>query len=73
MTAPATSHKGLKPLHNVHHFAFRCRDAEQTRWFYEDVLGLKLAIAFEEVNVFIKYRLPKGSCGFLKFRFNSWL
>jgi len=25
----------------VHHTAFRCRDAEQTRWFYEDVLGLK--------------------------------
>lgn len=24
----------------VHHGAFRCRDAEQTRWFYEDVLGL---------------------------------
>lgn len=24
----------------VHHAAFRCRDAEQTRWFYEDVLGL---------------------------------
>jgi len=42
----------LKTLHNVHHFAFRCRDAEQTRWFYEDVLGLKLAIAFEEVKDF---------------------
>lgn len=42
----------LKPLHNVNHFAFRCRDAEQTRWFYEDVLGLKLAIAFEEVKDF---------------------
>lgn len=48
MTTPAA----LKPLHNVHHFAFRCRDAEQTRWFYEDVLGLKLAIAFEEVKDF---------------------
>lgn len=28
-------------LKSVHHSAFRCRDAEQTRWFYEDVLGLK--------------------------------
>jgi catechol 2,3-dioxygenase-like lactoylglutathione lyase family enzyme len=33
------------PIKNVHHVAFRCRDAEQTRWFYEDVLGLKLAAA----------------------------
>jgi catechol 2,3-dioxygenase-like lactoylglutathione lyase family enzyme len=30
-------------LHNIQHSAYRCRDAEQTRWFYEDVLGLKLA------------------------------
>lgn len=40
--------KELKRLHNVNHVAFRCRDAEQTRWFYEDVLGLPLAIAFWE-------------------------
>jgi catechol 2,3-dioxygenase-like lactoylglutathione lyase family enzyme len=32
-------------VHNMHHTAFRCRDAEQTRWFYEDVLGFKLAAA----------------------------
>lgn len=32
-------------LKHVHHSAYRCRDAEQTRWFYEDVLGLPLAIA----------------------------
>jgi catechol 2,3-dioxygenase-like lactoylglutathione lyase family enzyme len=35
----------LHPLGNIHHLALRCRDAEQTRWFYEDVLGLKLAAA----------------------------
>lgn len=35
----------LKPLGNIHHLALRCRDAEQTRWFYEDVLGLKLSAA----------------------------
>ncbi len=29
-----------QPIIGVHHGAFRCRDAEQTRWFYEDVLGL---------------------------------
>jgi catechol 2,3-dioxygenase-like lactoylglutathione lyase family enzyme len=41
MSKPAA----LKPLGNIHHLALRCRDAEQTRWFYEDVLGLKLAAA----------------------------
>lgn len=33
------------PLHHIHHMAFRCRDAEQTRWFWEDVLGLPLTMA----------------------------
>lgn len=28
----------------LHHFAYRCRDAEETRAFYEDVLGMKLAL-----------------------------
>lgn len=32
----------LKTLGNIHHVAYRCRDAEQTRWFYEDVLGFPL-------------------------------
>ncbi|NWK98608.1 glyoxalase [Sphingobium lactosutens] len=31
------------PLGKMHHVAFRCRDAEQTRWFYSEVLGLKPA------------------------------
>lgn len=35
----------LLPLGNIHHLALRCRDAEQTRWFYEDILGLKMAAA----------------------------
>lgn len=30
-------------MNGIHHVAFRCRDAEQTRWFYADVLGLKPA------------------------------
>jgi catechol 2,3-dioxygenase-like lactoylglutathione lyase family enzyme len=29
----------------LHHMAFRCRDSEATRAFYEDVLGLPLAAA----------------------------
>lgn len=40
--------KPLTALSNIHHAAYRCRDAEQTRWFYEDIMGLKLAAAFEE-------------------------
>ncbi len=42
----------LKPLGNVHHAAYRCRDAEQTRWFYEEVLGLTLeaAMVFDHVS-----------------------
>ena len=30
------------PIRGLHHFAYRCRDAEETRRFYEDVLGLPL-------------------------------
>ena len=39
------------PIKGAHHGAFRCRDAEQTRWFYEEVLGLETegAIVLEEV------------------------
>ena len=40
---PQTESLGI--LHNANHVAYRCRDADQTRWFYEEVLGLPLAIA----------------------------
>ena len=30
------------PIHGLHHFAWRSRDAEETRHFYEDLLGLPL-------------------------------
>ena len=36
------------PLKSIHHSAYRCRDAEETRAFYEDVLGLKLAAVVQE-------------------------
>ncbi|HCS28104.1 MAG TPA: glyoxalase [Spongiibacteraceae bacterium] len=42
------SASSLQALGNIHHAAYRCRDAEQTRWFYEDVMGLRLAAAFED-------------------------
>ncbi|MBI1397147.1 MAG: VOC family protein [Betaproteobacteria bacterium] len=34
-------------LRKLHHNAYRCRDAEETRRFYEDFLGLPLSKAFE--------------------------
>ncbi len=33
-------------LKGLHHNAYRCRDSEQTRRFYEDFLGLPLVNAF---------------------------
>ena len=38
------------PILSVHHTAFRCFDAEETRKFYEDVIGLEFAaaLAFDE-------------------------
>jgi catechol 2,3-dioxygenase-like lactoylglutathione lyase family enzyme len=51
--AAAQSAQGLPKapaLKGVHHAAYRCRDAEETRCFYEDILGLplKAALVFEE-------------------------
>ena len=34
-------------VHGLHHAAYRCRDAEETRRFYEDVLGFPLTQALE--------------------------
>lgn len=34
--------KTFEPIRRLHHFAWRCRDAEETRAFYEDLLGLPL-------------------------------
>ena len=30
------------PIQQLHHFAYRARDAEETRHFYEDILGLPM-------------------------------
>ena len=30
------------PVHQLHHFAHRAKDAEETRHFYEDILGLPM-------------------------------
>lgn len=34
-------------IKGLHHNAYRCRDSEETRKFYQDFLGLPLANAFE--------------------------
>ena len=34
-------------IRKLHHNAYRCRDSEETRRFYQDFLGLPLAEAFE--------------------------
>ena len=57
-------------IKGLHHNAYRCRDSEETRRFYEDFLGLPLADAFEitttmtgrKTNVLHSfYRLGDGS------------
>lgn len=36
------SNTTFEPILRLHHFAWRCKDAEETRVFYEDILGLPL-------------------------------
>lgn len=61
----------LKPITNIHHSAYGCRDAEQTIWFYEEILGFELAAAFSSDNepgggarnpfLHIFFRMPDGN------------
>ena len=37
-----SSQPSFVPIAGLHHFAWRCKDAEETRHFYEDILGLPL-------------------------------
>lgn len=41
-TLPASTSLPAPAVHGLHHFAWRCRDSEETRHFYEDLLGLPL-------------------------------
>lgn len=36
------------PIQAIHHFAYKSRNAEETRHFYEDILGLPLTMVVEE-------------------------
>ena len=58
-------------IKGIHHSAFRCRDAEETRAFYEDLLGLPLACVVEGERepgsgkphpfVHLFFRMPDGN------------
>lgn len=60
------------PVHGLHHYAYRCRDAEETRHFYEDILGLPLVHIIRAENVpstgehcpyvHLFFRMTDGSC-----------
>jgi catechol 2,3-dioxygenase-like lactoylglutathione lyase family enzyme len=58
-------------IRGLHHNAYRCRDSDETRRFYEDFLGLPLVNAFEitetksgrETHVMHSfYAMDDGSC-----------
>jgi catechol 2,3-dioxygenase-like lactoylglutathione lyase family enzyme len=61
----------MTELKGIHHSAYRCRDAEETRAFYEDVLGLPLAAVVQEEKepgsnrpnpfVHLFFRMPDGN------------
>ena len=62
-------------LRGIHHSAYRCRDAEETRAFYEDLLGLPLkGLVIEEKepgsgrrNPFVHIFFGLGDGNFLAF------
>jgi len=43
--APGTMGEATRMIKRLHHAAYRCRDTEETRAFYEDFLGLQLVDA----------------------------
>ena len=45
--APGPESVRIPAVKGLHHAAFRCRDSEETRRFYEGFLGLPLVEAFE--------------------------
>jgi catechol 2,3-dioxygenase-like lactoylglutathione lyase family enzyme len=58
-------------LKGLHHSAYRCRDSEETRHFYEDFLGMPLVTTLEITEtksgrstrtLHTFYRMEDGSC-----------
>ena len=55
----------MTKIQGLHHNAYRCRDSEETRVFYEEFLGLPLLSAFEidegrALHTF--FQMADGSC-----------
>jgi len=73
-TRPATPafRAAMPPIEKLNHFAWHCRDAEETRHFYEDILGLPLVHTIELDHVpstgefapyfHLFFRMADGSC-----------
>src|SRR6266446_10981995 len=52
-------------IKGLHHNAYRCRNSEETRAWYEDFLGLKLVSAFEIAEgrgLHTFFQMDDGSC-----------
>jgi catechol 2,3-dioxygenase-like lactoylglutathione lyase family enzyme len=62
----------MPAIRGLHHYAYRCRDAEETRAFYEDLLGLPLVHVITSERVpstgehcpycHVFFRMRDGSC-----------
>ena len=50
-TPPHTATADAQAVLGLHHFAWRCRDAQATRHFYEDILGLPLVHVIKKDTV----------------------
>src|SRR3954447_17591576 len=71
LAVPGGQTDGVSMIKGLHHNAYRCRDSEETRRFYEDFLGLPLVHTLEidetktgrETNTLHTfYALDDGSC-----------
>ena len=72
LTAANQNSEAMPAITGLNHFAWRCRDAEETRHFYEDILGLPLVhtIALDHVPstgeynpyMHLFFRMKNGSC-----------
>lgn len=61
----------MPTIERLHHWAYKCRDAEETRHFYEDILGLPLthviradsvpSTGASDPYVHIFFQMPDGS------------
>ena len=52
------------PIQQLHHYAYRAKDAEETRHFYEDILGLPLyhIIQSDHVPSTARTRTSSSAC-----------